>query len=170
MSRLNFGIMNRHNFFLWPIFIYQKVGADSVSHADSGDIKVFVQFAGNSILKISLRFWNSVGCGHMRGCFFFSKSPNVYVLLRWSFLYAKLGVLIWFRINPRYFNPRNFQFENGLFNFCVGETVHRPATFWQNFSNSLLNFTSSDTKLTGVVWRRKKLWTKNCPKNVFYGI
>ena len=56
MNRLNSGIRNRHNFFLWPIFIYQKIVADSVSHADSGDIKVFVQFAGNSILKISLRF------------------------------------------------------------------------------------------------------------------
>ena len=56
MHRLNKIPENRNNFFLWPIFIYQKIVADSVSHADSGDIKVFVQFAGNSILKISLRF------------------------------------------------------------------------------------------------------------------
>ena len=32
-----------------------KIVADSVNHVDSGDIKVFVEFAGNSILKISLR-------------------------------------------------------------------------------------------------------------------
>ena len=45
------------------------MGTDSVNHADSGDIKVFVQFPGNLILKISLRFLNCVGCIHMRGCF-----------------------------------------------------------------------------------------------------
>ena len=60
MIRLNSGIKNRHNFFLWAItygrFLYQKVVADSASPADSGDIKVFIQFPGNSILKISLRF------------------------------------------------------------------------------------------------------------------
>ena len=56
IARLNSGIRNRHNFFLSPIFLYQKVVADLVSHADSGDIKVFSQFPGNSILKISLRF------------------------------------------------------------------------------------------------------------------
>ena len=46
-----------------------------MNHVDSGDIKVFVQFAGNSILKISLRFWNCVGCGHMRGYFFSQNHP-----------------------------------------------------------------------------------------------
>ena len=65
-------------------------------------------------LKILLRFWNCVGCDHLRGHFFFSKSPNVYILLRWSFWYAKSGVLIWFHINPRNFNPRNFQFWVGF--------------------------------------------------------
>ena len=39
-----------------------------------------------------------------------SKSPNVYVLIRWSFWYAKLGVLIWFHVNPRNFNPRKIHF------------------------------------------------------------
>ena len=40
MHRLNSGIRNRHNFFLWPIYLFQKVVTDSVNHADSGDIKV----------------------------------------------------------------------------------------------------------------------------------
>ena len=56
IPRLNSGIRNRYNFFLWPIYIFQKVVSDSANHADSGDIKVFVLFTGNMILKILLRF------------------------------------------------------------------------------------------------------------------
>ena len=56
MVRLNSGIRNRYNFFLWSIFLFLKVGNESVNHVDSGDIKLFFQFPGNSILKISLRF------------------------------------------------------------------------------------------------------------------
>ena len=50
ISWLDSGIRNRHNFFLWPIFLYQKIVADSVSRADAEDIKVFIRFPGNSIL------------------------------------------------------------------------------------------------------------------------
>ena len=55
--RLYFGIRNRQNSFLWTIYIFKKVES------------VLVQFPGNTILKILLRFWNCVGCGRMRGCF-----------------------------------------------------------------------------------------------------
>ena len=44
----------------------------------------------------------------------FSKSPKILILLRWSFSYIKWGVLIWFHLNPRNFNPRNFQFSVGF--------------------------------------------------------
>ena len=55
----------------------------------------------------------------------FSKSRNVYIFLRWSFWYAKSGVLIWFYINPRNFNPRNFQFQVGfLFRTFFGSHWH----------------------------------------------
>jgi len=56
MIRLNSGNRNRNNFFLRTIFQFQKIGTDSVNHADFEDIKFFVQFPGNSILKTSLRF------------------------------------------------------------------------------------------------------------------
>ena len=36
------------------------------------------------------------------------------VLLCWSFSYIKWGVIIWFHLNPRNFNPRNFQFSVGF--------------------------------------------------------
>ena len=39
-----------------------------------------------------------------------SESPNMFILLGWSFSYIELGVLIWFRFNPRNLNPRNYQF------------------------------------------------------------
>ena len=67
ITRLNSAIRNRHYFFLWPIFIYQQFVTNSGSHAYSGNIKNFVPFPGNSILKISLRFWNCVGCCNMCG-------------------------------------------------------------------------------------------------------
>ena len=54
--RLNSGSKNRHNFFLGAIFLFLKIENESVNYADSGDIKLFVQFPGNWILKISLRF------------------------------------------------------------------------------------------------------------------
>ena len=58
---------NRHNFFLWAIFLVSKIEIESVNHPDPGDIQLFVQFPGNSFLEISLWFWNCVGCVHMRG-------------------------------------------------------------------------------------------------------
>ena len=36
--------------------LFQKVGNESVNHADSRGIKLFDQLPGNSILKISLKF------------------------------------------------------------------------------------------------------------------
>ena len=40
--RLNSGIRIRHNFFVWAVFLFQKLGTDSVNYADSGDIKILV--------------------------------------------------------------------------------------------------------------------------------
>ena len=57
MRRLNSGIMDGNNFFVKANFSYLITGTDSVDNAESGDIKVFVQFRGNSILK----FWPK-GC------------------------------------------------------------------------------------------------------------
>ena len=56
ISRLNSGNKNRHNFFIQGNFKYLNIGSDSVDHDESGDTKVYFQFRGNSILKISLRF------------------------------------------------------------------------------------------------------------------
>ena len=51
MNRLNSGNRNGYNFFVFAIFIFQKSENDSVNYADSGDIKILVQFPGSSILK-----------------------------------------------------------------------------------------------------------------------
>ena len=40
IGRLNSGIRNRYNFVMWAIFLIQKLGTDSVNHADSGDTKI----------------------------------------------------------------------------------------------------------------------------------
>ena len=58
ITRLNAGIRNRHNFFLSPIFLFQKIGFDSVNHTDSENMNIFGQFPGNPILKFLLNFWN----------------------------------------------------------------------------------------------------------------
>ena len=52
-----------------------------------------------------------------------SKMTNVYIFLCWSFWYIKLAVLIWFHLNPRNFNPRNFWFLVG-FSF---KTIFAPS-------------------------------------------
>ena len=39
MGRLNSGIMNRYNFFIHAIFLFQLIGFDSVNYAGSGDTK-----------------------------------------------------------------------------------------------------------------------------------
>ena len=57
------------------ILTFQKTATDSVNHADSGDIKILVQFPGNSILKFWVKFWNCVGGTHMRGCFVNQNQP-----------------------------------------------------------------------------------------------
>ena len=54
--KLNSGKKNPKNCFLGAIFLFQKMGTDSVNHADSGDIKVLVSFPGNSILNFFTNF------------------------------------------------------------------------------------------------------------------
>ena len=44
--------------------------------ADSKDIKVFVKFSGNSILKFWLKFCNCVGDTQFRGCYIVKISPT----------------------------------------------------------------------------------------------
>ena len=68
MHRLNSGIRIRHNFFVWAVFLFEKLGTDSVNYADSGDIKILVWFPGSSILKFSIIFWKCVGGAQMRRC------------------------------------------------------------------------------------------------------
>jgi len=103
--RLNSGIRNRHNFFLRPIYIFQKVLSDSVNHADSEDVKVFVRFSENTILKFFTNFWKCVGGADTRGCFIL-KITQCVDLITLVILIYKLAVVIWFRPNPRNFNPR----------------------------------------------------------------
>jgi len=49
---LNSEFKNQNNFFAWAIFLIQKIGTNSVNYADSGDIKILVQFPGKSIFII----------------------------------------------------------------------------------------------------------------------
>ena len=50
MRRLKSGIMNRNNFLVKTNFSYLITGTDSVNNAESGDIKLSVQFPGKFIL------------------------------------------------------------------------------------------------------------------------
>ena len=68
MVRLDSGIRNRQNFFILAIFLFQKLGTDSVYHADSRNIQFLVRFLGNSFSELSTNFRKCVGGAHMRGC------------------------------------------------------------------------------------------------------
>ena len=56
----------------------------------------------------------------------------------------------------------NFNYENRLLNFCVGETVggHRPASLNLFHDCLFLNSQHFDTKLMSAAQRGKKLWPK----------
>ena len=65
ICRLNSGVWNRYNFFLRPIYIFQKVVSDSVIHADSGDIEVFSHSLGIWFWQFCLEFeiaWAAAVC------------------------------------------------------------------------------------------------------------
>ena len=94
MTRLNSGIWNRHNFLLRANFLFKKTGNDSVNYFDSGHIK---------------RFWSIPWKFDFEIFANFLKSPNEYLFLRWSFWGVKRRVLIWFRLNSRNLNPRNYE-------------------------------------------------------------
>ena len=51
------------------IFWYSNTDSDSVSDAESHDIKILTRFPGNLILEIFIENLNCVGCTNMRGCF-----------------------------------------------------------------------------------------------------
>ena len=60
---------------------------------------------------------------------------------------------------------------NQCFNFCVGVGVGgQDATNFSHISKDAQeNSTSFDTNCMSAAGRGKKLWSKNCPKNGFYG-
>ena len=62
----------------------------------------------------------------MRGCFVLKIPPCVN---SGSIRYIKWGILIWFRLNPRNFNPRNFQF---LVGFSFEVFTHCSPLSWQS--------------------------------------
>jgi len=102
------------------------------------------------ILEIS-KFWsNSLGNRFWNFCsdfeiawvssicvgVLFTKSSNEFTFLRWSFWYIWWGVLIWFYVNLRNFNPRNFQFFVG-FSF---KTIFAPSPTTMKFISKDVEF------------------------------
>jgi len=101
-------------FFIQAIFKYLNIGSDSVNHDESGDIKFFVQFPGNSILKISLGFWNCVGCVHMRGRFIF-KITHCVDFIAPVILICKIRGTYLISHQPTKFQPTKFQIFGRFF-------------------------------------------------------
>ena len=137
-------------FLFRRILDIHAVESDSVNHADSGDIKLLVQFLGKTILKFSLRFRNCVGFVHIRGYFILKTTQYVqlFILVIFINIYMAQGVFIWFYVNPRNHNPRNFHFLAGLQlhfdGFSRNRSVSQPsislntifrlnALFWMSF-------------------------------------
>ena len=48
------------------IFCGPNSVSDSVSHAESHDLKILTRFLGNSILEFSIKMFNCVGSSNMR--------------------------------------------------------------------------------------------------------
>ena len=118
------------------------------------------------ILGIS-NFWsNSLGIRFWKFCWIFrnawagpicvgvtiSESPNMSILLRWSFSYMEIGVFVWFRFNPRNFNLRNFRF---LVSFSF-ETIFP-------LSPSATTLVSKDVKFPGASFGLYEKFARGCP-------
>ena len=140
MIRLNSGNKNCHNFFIQANFKYLNIGSDSVDHDESGDTKVFVQFRGNSILKISLRFWNYVGCGHMRGCFILKITQCVYLIT----LVTCTSVYI-------YVHPSTSLYIN--VHQCILMYIHKQGFAFRSWNNKL-----HIMPITCIIWNQ---WQRN---------
>ena len=52
------------------IFPNSNIDSDSVKNSESDDIKILTRFPASSILEISIKIYNCVGCAKMRGRFF----------------------------------------------------------------------------------------------------
>ena len=76
---------------MWAVFLFEKLGTDSVNYADSGDIKILVWFPGSSILKFSIIFWKCVGGAQMRGCFILKITENINLITLVIFVYKMRG-------------------------------------------------------------------------------
>ena len=81
------------------------------------------------------RFTFEFAWAHPYAWVFHSKNHPVFILLYWSFLYIKWGVLIWFLLNPRNFNPRNFQF----FIFFHSKPLFLCRTLWRHWYQNMWN-------------------------------
>ena len=92
------------------------------------------------ILETSKFLHNSLGNGFWNICEIFEiawvasicvgnslpKSPSTLVLLCRSFSYVKFGVLIWFYLNPRNFNPRKIHFLGSFLTITFYGVQRRP--------------------------------------------
>ena len=114
IARLNSGFGNRNNFFLWAIFLFSKSGNESVNRADSGNIKIFLQFPGNCILKYFFKFQNCVGGVHMRGRFTPKITFNVSLITPVIFI-CNIGGIGSNLPKPTQFQPTLFQFFGRFF-------------------------------------------------------
>ena len=104
-KRLNSGTRSRHYFFILTSFLYRNIQSDSVDHTESGDIKVFVHFPGNSILKLR----------GLRPYAWVVNSQNypmcIFMLV---ILICEIGGTYLISHQPTQFNPRDFYFLVGF--------------------------------------------------------
>ena len=119
--KLNSGIRNRNNFFVWATFLFQNIENGSVNRADSGDIQFLVQFPGNWILKSLQNFWKCVGGAYRRRCFNLKITQGVQLFTLISFIHKIKGIHF-ILCQPTQFSPPNFSIF-GRFSF---KTIFAP--------------------------------------------
>ena len=151
MIRLNSGIRNCHFFFGWAFFCFKKLEVIQWIMVILGISKFWFNSLGIwfwNFPRIFENAWVALICLGVS----FWKSPDVLTLIRWSFWYIKLAVLIWFHLNPRNFNPRNFWFLVG-FSF---KTIFAP-------SPTTTTFISKDAELSCTSFDTCERFAASCP-------
>ena len=88
MRRLNSGIKNRNNFFVWAFFLLGKLELIQLIKLILGISKFWSNSLGIRFWKFYKIFENAWVASICVGVWF-SKSPRVFNFLRWSILYIK---------------------------------------------------------------------------------
>ena len=109
-------------FFLNERLILKKIEIDSMNCADSGVNQFLVRFPRTSILEFSANFWKCVGGAYL------TEILSIIFPTSWA---GKTYRFLWFKVNPRNFNPCKIDFRVVIYCIAFFHVDSRPRDKYQ---------------------------------------